>query len=318
MTIFIFIACALLLILLIVWGKIIPFIAFVFVSIVAGLLLGLPSEKLVYAIQKGIGDTIGGLVTIVIFGAMLGKLIAESGAAQKIAETLANFFGAKYIQWALVATGFIVGTTLFYGIGFVLLIPLIFSVVYEFKLPAVYIGLPTLAALSVTHGFLPPHPAPVVLVQQLKADMGLTLFYGILIAIPAIIVAGPVFSKTTKKIKSHPLETFRPKLLPPDKLPGTFISFFSTLLPVFLLMVSTVLSNVNIRNDYNHALSFLKDPTIVMLVALIISTYTLGINCGLKIKQIMNLYEHAVKDISMILFIIGGAGSLKTWISKKR
>src|SRR4029078_1786739 len=133
---------------------------------------------------------LGSLVIIIALGAMLGKLVADSGAAQKIASVMMEAFGEKYIQWALVGTGFIIGIPLFYGVGFVLMIPLIFSIVYEYKLPAVYIGLPMLAALSVTHGFLTPHPSPTALLQLLHGSMGVTLMYGFILATPAIIIAG--------------------------------------------------------------------------------------------------------------------------------
>ncbi|HWH63938.1 MAG TPA: hypothetical protein VNS50_11715, partial [Ginsengibacter sp.] len=230
MTFLIIFLCIAGLILMITWGKINPFLAFLIVSIAAGLLLGIPFNKIVASVQKGIGDTLGSLVIIIALGAMLGKLVADSGAAQKIASVMMNAFGTKYIQWALVVTGFIVGIPLFYGVGFVLLVPLIFSVVYQYKLPAVYIGLPMLAALSVTFGFLPPHPSPTALVVQFNANIGLTLIYGLIIAIPAIILAGPVFSKTLKNIHSVPLETFHGTILPEDRLPGAVSSFLSALL----------------------------------------------------------------------------------------
>lgn len=282
------------------------------VAIFAGLLLGMPATTLVTAIQKGMGDTIGTLVTIVVLGAMLGKLIAESGAAQRIAFVLAKAFGLKYIQWALLITGFIVGSTLFYGIGFVLLVPLIFSVVFEYKLPAVYIGLPALAALSVMHGFLPPHPSPTALLVQLHADMGLTLFYGIIVAIPAILVAGPLYSRTLKDIKKIPRDIFRPKLLLAEALPGAFNSFFAALLPVLLLMTGTILSLFKIQNEtFLKIISYLSNPTIAMLVALVVGTYLLGIKMNKSIREIMRIYESAVKDISMVLLIIGGAGAMK-------
>src|SRR6185369_10808774 len=143
---------------------------------------------------------LGSLVVIIVAGAMLGKLVAESGAAQKISGSLMKVFGQKYIQWALMITGFIIGIPLFYNVGFVLVIPLIFSVAYQYKMPALYVGLPMIASLSVTHGFLPPHPAPTALVAQFDADMGKTLFYGVFIAIPTVILAGPIFSQTLKKI----------------------------------------------------------------------------------------------------------------------
>ncbi len=258
------------------------------------------------------GDTIGTLITIVVLGAMLGKLIAESGAAQQIASVLAKAFGVKYIQWALLITGFIVGSTLFYGIGFVLLVPLIFSVVFEYKLPAVYIGLPALAALSVMHGFLPPHPSPTALLVQLNADMGLTLFYGIIVAIPAILVAGPLYSRTLKNITKVPRDIFRPKLLTADQLPAAFNSFFAALLPVLLLMTGTILSLLKIENQtLQKIISYVSNPTIAMLVALAVGTYMLGLRMNKNIREIMRIYESAVKDISMVLLIIGGAGAMK-------
>lgn len=168
-----------LLIVLISYFKVDAFLSFLLVSITAGIALGMPLDKLPDSINNGIGSIMGSLTLIIVLGAMLGKLVAESGAAQRIASVMVDVFGTKYIQWGLMVTGFIVGIPLFYGIGFVLLVPLIFSIVYKYKLPAVYIGLPMLAALSVTHGFLPPHPSPVALVVQFHANMGLTLIYGL-------------------------------------------------------------------------------------------------------------------------------------------
>src|SRR5687767_6465537 len=210
----------LLLVVLITWGKMNAFLAFLLVSIITGLLLGIPFDAITLSVQKGMGDTLGSLVIIICLGAMLGKLVAESGAAQRITNVLMRAFGEKYLQWALMITGFVVGIPLFYNVGFVLLVPLIFSVVYQYKLPAVYTGLPMLAALSVTHGFLPPHPAPTALVGQFHANLGLTLLYGIVLAVPAIIVAGPIFARTVKNIHTVPLQTFQATLLPADKLPG--------------------------------------------------------------------------------------------------
>ena len=305
-------ACIVALILLISWGKINPFLAFLVISIVAGLLLGIPFTKIVGSVQKGMGDTLGSLVIIIVLGAMLGKLVADSGAAQKIAEVMMNAFGVKYIQWALVVTGFIVGIPLFYGVGFVLMVPLIFSVVYQYKLPAVYIGLPMLAALSVTFGFLPPHPAPTALVIQFKANIGLTLLYGLILSVPAIIIAGPLFAKTLKNIHSVPLETFTATTLPSDQLPSAFDSFLTALLPVVLLMVSTLIPYlVTLPPLASQIVAFFAEPAIVMLIALIVSTYKIGLRQGKTIKQVMSIYSESIKDIAGILLIIGSAGALK-------
>jgi Gnt-I system high-affinity gluconate transporter len=312
MTLLIILGCIVSLILLITWGRMNAFIAFLIVTILTGLALGIPLNKISASVQKGLGDTLGSLVIIICLGAMLGKLVADSGAAEKITSVLVRVFGRRYIQWALMITGFIVGIPLFYNVGFVLLVPLIFSVVYQYKLPAVYIGLPMLASMSVTHGFLPPHPSPAALVAQFGANMGLTLLYGIAVSIPAILVAGPLFATTLRNIKSVPLKTFQPKDIPDDQLPGGMNSFLTSLFPVLLLVITTVLS---FTVDPNHPLFkyilFLGDPVIVMLISLLVATYTLGLRQGKKMSSIMKIYVDSVSDIAVILLIIAGAGALK-------
>ncbi len=312
MSIIIILFCIGILILLITQFKINAFLAFLIVSIMAGLMLGIEVTKITASIQKGLGDMLGSLVIVVACGAMLGKLAAESGAAQQIATGMMKFFGEKYIHWALMITGFIIGIPLFYNVGFVLVIPLIFSVAYKYKLPAVYIGVPMLASLSVTHGFLPPHPSPTALVAQFNADMGITLFYGILIGIPTVIIAGPVFAKFLKNIDSNPLSTFRSESLPEDQLPPLAISIFSAMLPVILIAVTTILANVVTEPGIlKTTISFFSDAAIVMIISLAVASYTLGLRLGMSMKKVMNIYADAVKDISMLLLIMGGAGTLK-------
>jgi Gnt-I system high-affinity gluconate transporter len=312
MTILIVLLSILFLVLLITWAKFNAFLALLLVSIFAGLFLGIPLDGITRSLQKGIGDTLGSLVIIIALGAMLGKLVAESGAAQKIASVMMNIFGERYIQWGLMVTGFIVGIPLFYNVGFVLMVPLIFSVSYQYKLPAVYIGMPMLASLSVTHGFLPPHPSPVALVAQFHANMGMTLIYGSIVAIPALIIAGPLFSKTLKNINAAPLQAFQAKRLPEEALPGAANSFLTALLPVILLIMTSLMSAI-LRNvpEVQSLCAFIADPGIVMLLALLTATYTLGIHHGKTIKEVMSIYGEAVKDVAMILLIISGSGALK-------
>ena len=312
MVLLIILFCIILLVLLVSWAKVNPFLAFLIVSIIAGLMLGIPLDKVTKSVEKGLGDTLGAISIIICIGAMIGKLVATSGAAQKIAGVLVNAFGVKYIQWALVLVGFIIGIPLFYETGFVLMVPLIFSVVYKYKLHAVYIGLPMLSALSVTHGFLPPHPSPSALVTIFHADMGKTLMYGLMLAIPAIILAGPVFSRTLKKIDSQPLSTFRADELPSDQLPGASISFFTALLPVILLMATTIFLNTNHQpTTFHKIIAFAGDAPIVMLISLIVATFTLGIKQGKSMKQLAEIYADAVKDVSLILLIVAGSGAFK-------
>lgn len=311
MSFLIVLVCIALLILLITWARINAFIAFLIVALLAGVLLGLPLNTVVASVQKGIGNTLGSLVIIISLGAMLGKIVAASGAAEKISVVLMNLFGVKHIQWALMVTGFIIGIPLFYGVGFVLMVPLIFSLVYKYKLPAVYTGLPMLAALSVTHGFLPPHPSPAALVIQLHVQMGTTLLYGLVIAVPAIILAGPVFSGVTKNINSQPLQTFMPSQHESKLLPGTANSFMTSLLPVAMLIAAAALVHLSGGSGrFKATVSFLGDPAIVMLLSVCIATFTLGIAQHRTMKEVMQLYTDAVKDVAIILLIIAGAGAL--------
>lgn len=312
MTLFLVMACIAGLVLLISWGRVNAFLAFLVIAIITGLLLGIPFSKITGSVQKGIGDTLGSLVIVIALGAMLGKIVAESGAAQQITNVLMRAFGPSRIQWAMMATGFIVGIPLFYNVGFVLLIPLIFSAAYQLKMPAVYVGLPMLAALSVTHGFLPPHPAPSALVGQFHANMGLTLLYGTLIAIPAIILAGPVFARTLKGITAEPIQTFRKEPIPDRELPSASLSFMASLLPVFLLALTTLLPFfMKPEGMTRELLTFLSEPSVVMLVAVIFAIFALGLGPNRNMDQVMAICVDAVRDVSIILLIVAGAGALK-------
>jgi Gnt-I system high-affinity gluconate transporter len=289
-----------------------PFLAFIIVSLLLGWWLGLPAEKLTASVKTGIGNILGDLVVIICLGAMLGKLVAETGAAQQISGTLVKAFGEKRLQWAMMLTGIVVGIPLFYNVGFVLLIPLLFAVIYQTGKPAVYMALPMLAALSVTHGFLPPHPSPVAIAAQMNASLGKVLLYGMAVAIPAILLAGPVFAATIKNIKAVPLQIFKPKVVEAEKMPGAVNSFFTALLPAFLLIFFSVITYVLQPGDsIKSLLAFWGDPMVVMLVSVLYATYFLGIKNGYSIKTIMGLYANAISEIAVILLVIAGAGALK-------
>ncbi|GGF09572.1 gluconate:H+ symporter [Hymenobacter cavernae] len=312
MVLLVILLAVLALIALISWGKVNAFLAFLLITLPVGFALGLTSTQVLEAVQKGLGDTLGSVALVVVLGAMLGKLVAESGAAQQIATTMINAFGTNNIQWTLMVTGFIIGIPLFYNVGFLLIMPLIFSLVYRFKLPAVYIGLPMLASLSVLHGFLPPHPAPTALVVQFHADMGHTFFYGLLIAIPAIILAGPLYTRTLKGIVSKPLASLVAEPLPDSALPGKLNSFLSSLLPVLVLVVVLGLQAVLPPKDpLAPTLAFLADPGMVMLLSVLVATFSLGTALGKTLPEVMENYAAAVRDVAPILLIIGGAGALK-------
>ena len=297
---------------LINWGKVNAFLAFLLVALPVGFTLGLPPDRLLAAVYQGLGDTLGSVVIIIVLGAMLGKLVAESGAAQQITAVMIRAFGTQHIQWTLMATGFIIGIPLFYNVAFVLMVPLIFSVVYKYRLPAVYVGLPMLAALSAMHGFLPPHPAPTALVAQFHASLGRTFVYGLLVAVPAVVLAGPLYVRTLKGIVSRPLAGFMAEALPESALPGRVNSFVSSLLPVLVLTAVAALRAVLTAGGLlAPALAFLAEPAIILLLSVGVATGSLGLARGRTMSSIMDTYGAAAKDVAPILLIIGGAGALK-------
>ncbi len=302
-------AAILCLVLLIAWLKLDTFISFLLVSIGLGLASGLEVSQIAAAVQKGVGGTLGELVLIVGFGAMLGKLVADSGAAQRITDALIGLFGTKNIQWGLALAGFVIGIPLFYNAGFVIVVPLIFMISSSAKLPLLYVGIPMLSALSVAHGYLPPHPSPSAIATQLNADLGKTLFYGLIVAIPAIAVAGPLFGRTLKRFnpKPDPL-LFDVKPRPASELPGLGISALAALLPVFLL---TGMSGIDKLFPGNAVIELLADPSFSMLVSVLFAAYALGIRRGMDMKSITKSMEEAFKGVAMILLIIAGAGVFK-------
>lgn len=303
----------LILFLLIARFKLNAFIAFILVSLFVGIGNKMEILQVVKSIETGLGKTLGGLILILGLGAMLGKLVADSGAAQRITTKLVAKFGKKNIQWAVVLTGFIVGIPMFYTVGFVILVPLVFTVAAATGLPLIYVGLPMLASLSVTHGYLPPHPAPTGIAVMFGADIGKTLLYGIIVAIPAIIVAGPLFSRTIKNIKATPLKEFiNPKVLTDEEMPSTFVSIFTALLPVILIGFAALIDSFTPEGSMvNEIASVIGNPVLAMLISVLVAIYTLGLARGKKMTEVMNSVASGVTGITMVLLIIAGAGALK-------
>lgn len=303
----------LLLFLLIILFRLNAFIAFILVAIAIGIGQGMPLDALVKSVEKGIGNTLGFLIMILGLGAMLGKLVAESGAAQQITNGLIQIFGVRNTKVAIMLTGFIVGITMFYSVGFVILVPLVFTVATATGLSLIGVGLPMLAALSVTHGFLPPHPAPSALAVMFEAHLGKTLLYGILLAIPAILISGPLLTRFLPKVEAKPLQEFMAsKTFKNSDLPSLTNSLFTALLPVLLIGFATLISNFIRENTLTYqVINFIGNPVIALLLTLLIGTYTLGIARGKTMDSIMKIYATAVSGITMVLLIISGAGALK-------
>ena len=240
-----------------------------------------------------------------------------SGAAEQISSTLIKGFGQKYIQWAVLLTGFLIGLPLYYNAGFVILVPLVFSIARKANLPLLYIAIPMAASLSTTHCFLPPHPGPVFLVNAFNADIGKTLIYGGIIAVPVVILAGPVLGRILQKIKVDISSFFlADESGKGKKLPGVFSSFVIGLLPV-LLITSAVVSNIFLTEDnlIRKIIGFIGDPTIALLFAVILAIWYFGLRMGESMQTTMKWVNDAISGIAIIVLIITAGGVFKQVIT---
>jgi gluconate transporter len=303
-----------LLILLIGWGRVPPFAAFIAIALSAALCFGMPLHDIGGSLEHGVGDMLGGLTAIICFGAMFGRIIADSGAARSISKALIGVVGDELILIAMALTGLIVGIPLFYSVGFVVLVPLLFSLAPRVNLPIVQLGIPLVCGLSIAHGFLPPHPAPIALIKLFGADIGLTLIYGLIVGGVALITAGPLLALTLKTVEPQPGGEARAAadVLPDARLPGAFNSCFTALLPVLLISASTAFTYIQPKSHQIEAIvAFIGQPTVVLLVSLIYATFSLGVVGRMNLKALMLAYGTSLRDVSAILLILAGAGALK-------
>ena len=293
------------------YKKVSPFLSLLIVALLAGLAFGMQPETLLKAVKTGVGSTLGDVLLIICLGAILGKILELSGAASQIANTLINSFGKKNVQWAVLLTGFLVGIPLFYNAGFIILVPLVFSIARTAGLPLLYIAIPMAASLSTTHCFLPPHPGPMFLVGAFKADLGKTLMYGLMISIPVVIIAGPVLGNILKK-----MNVAIPGGIKVDaeqkELPGVFESFVLALLPVILIAMAVV-ANTFMPGEsvIKKVILFLGDATVALLISVLLAVLILGVMKGRTMQQVMQWLNESVAGVAVILLIITAGGVFK-------
>ncbi|HCV53071.1 GntP family permease [Exiguobacterium sp. UBA6309] len=311
------------LLVLIMGLKLNTFVSLIIVSFGVALLLGMPLDQIVKTIEAGIGGTLGHLALIFGLGAMLGKLIADAGGAQRIAMTLVARFGEKNIQWAVVVASFIIGIALFFEVGLVLLIPIVFAISRQLRVSILYLGIPMVAALSVTHGFLPPHPGPTVIAGEYKANIGEVLLYGFIVAVPTVIIAGPVFTKIAKRLVPESFTRTgniaslgEQKEFDLEETPGFGISVFTAMLPVLLMSVATIFTLLQEtlglgESSVISAIEFIGNASTAMLISLLVAVYTMGIARKIPMQTVMESCTTAIAQIGMMLLIIGGGGAFK-------
>ncbi|MFP3565708.1 gluconate:H+ symporter [Paraburkholderia sp. SIMBA_030] len=304
------------LILLITRFKVYPFLVLIIVSLLLGLAAGMPMSTIVKSFETGNGNTLGHIAVVVGLGTMLGKMMAESGGAERVATTLIDWFGEKNIHWAMMFVAIIVGLPVFFEVGFVLLIPIAFNVAKRTGKSLLLIGLPMVAGLSVVHGLIPPHPAAMLAVQAYHADIGKTIAYGLLVGVPTAIVAGPLFALLIHRqiklpannplaaqfVESHTEGVKR-------ELPGFGITLFTILLPVILMLVGSwadlVFTPKTLPNDLLH---FVGNSDVALLIAVLVSFWTFGAKRGFNREQIQKFCGECLAPIAGITLIVGAGG----------
>ncbi|PJN22107.1 gluconate:H+ symporter [Kitasatospora sp. CB02891] len=303
-------------VLLITKFKLHPFLALTLGSGLLAAVAGAPFDKLLSSFSTGFGSTVASVGLLIGLGAMLGKLLADSGGANIIADTVLARTGPKMLPWAMALIAAVLGLPLFFEVGVVLLIPIVLLVARRGNVPLMRIGIPALAGLSVLHGLVPPHPGPLVAVDALKADLGVTLALGLLIAVPTLIVAGPLFSRFAQRWVGPleiPADTTPAETVKHEKTPRFGAVLATILLPV-VLMLGKALADVVIddpKATVQRFFDFIGSPLIALLAATLLAMVTLGRAAGFDKAKISATVGNSLGPIAGIVFIVGAGGGFK-------
>ncbi|MGG0449589.1 gluconate:H+ symporter [Priestia megaterium] len=294
------------------WWKWHAFISLTVASLFLAIMSGLSMDKIVGAYETGVGSVLGHLVGILALGTILGKMMSDSGAGMQVAEFFIRFFGIKKLPWAMLFAGFIIGIPVFFEVGIVILLPLVISIHKTTRQNILLIALPVIAGLSIVHGLVPPHPGAMTAIGIYNADLGRVLLYSLVIALPAAIVAGPVFAKWVHK---RVIPEGEPELIrvstSSEKLPNTGISFFIILLPVLLMVLSVMAPYIPLSSFLTKFFVFIGSPVIALLISCFAAFYLLGMRQGMKKDVIKKLVEESLLPVGSIILIIGAGGGFK-------
>jgi len=301
-----------LIVLLIMKVRVHAFVALILACMFVGFATGMPLAKIGSSIETGMGGTLGFLGTIIGLGTILGKMLEVSGGAERLARTMVEALGKQRAGWAMMIVGFIAGIPVFFQVGFVLLIPLVFSLALETGLSMVAIGIPMAVSLITVHCILPPHPAAMAIAGTLKADVGKVIVYGIIVGLPAAVIAGPLWAKIIGKsfdlkLPSHLKRTER---TPDEKLPPFGITLFTILLPLLIMVTKTIL---DFRLPKDAAIlpyvAFLGNPITALMISALVAYYTLGLRRGFGMQQLQTFTDQCFAPVAGILLVIGAGGA---------
>jgi GntP family gluconate:H+ symporter len=306
-------AAILILIILIAKVKLHPFLALLLVSIGLGIIAGMPLANVVRSFEGGVGTTLGHVAVVIALGTMLGKMMADSGKADRIAETLIGVFGIKHIQWAMLLIGIITGLPVFFEVGFVLLIPIAFTVARRSGVSLLLVALPMLAGLSVVHAFIPPHPAALAAVVIYNANIGQTIGFALLIGIPAAVLAGPLFGKyIAEKIQLPSHNEFAEQLVQTVKrsrTPSFTVTLLTILLPVLLMLIGGWADKVSaVGSKVNASLHLIGSADMSLLIGVLVGFVTFGLNLGFTRQQLLTSASDSLPPTANAILLIGAGG----------
>ncbi|WP_425325202.1 GntP family permease [Pedococcus bigeumensis] len=295
--------------------KLHPFLGLTLGSLTVGAVAGVAMSDTIDSFTKGFGSTAAGVGTLIALGAMFGKLLADSGGADEIVDTIVGRSSPRTLPWAMAGVGALIGLPMFFEIGLVLLMPVIFLVARRSGLSVIKVGIPALAGLSAMHGLVPPHPGPLVAIDALKANLGITLAFGVLVALPTIAIAGPLFARFAGRWVDVPA----PEMFGADderearlQRPTFAVTLLAVLTPV-VLMMGKALADIFAAEDnpVRTVLDFLGTPIIALLIAVIVGMFTLGRGAGMGTKDLASSLEKALPPIAGILLIVSAGGGFK-------
>lgn len=308
----ILLASIVLIVVLIMKVRLSAFLALIIACMFLGFATGMPLGKICSAIEAGMGGTLGFLATILGLGTILGKMMEVSGGAERLARTMIDTLGRERAHWAMMIVGFICGIPVFFQVGFVLLIPLVFCVALEARMSLVKIGLPVVAGLITVHCIVPPHPAAMAIAGTLKADVGRVIIYGLLCGFPAAALAGPIYgSFWAKRLELRPPENLcKCEPVAEGKLPPFGITLFTILLPLIIMVGKTILDlSVPKTAPYMPLVAFIGNPITALLISAFVSYWTLGFARGFTKEDLLKITDGCFGPVAGIMLIIGAGGA---------
>ncbi len=301
-----------LILLLTIKFKLHAFLALLSACFFIGFSTGMPFDKIFKTIESGMGSFLGLLAPILALGAIIGKMMEISGGSERLARTLINKMGKRNTHWAMMVVGYLCGIPVFFQVGIVLLMPILFSVAIEAGMSVVMVGIPMIIGLLTVHCIVPPHPAATAVAIGLNADIGRVILYGLIVGFPAAAIAGPVFGKMIgNKFKLNPPERFRNlTATPDDQLPAFWTTLFTILFPLILMIAKTILEMLlGKTNPAMVYINLLGDPVMALFLAVFLAYWTLGLNRGKTMEQLQKFSETAIGPMAAILLIIGASGA---------